>query len=269
MTDEQQRAWDEAAIEVMLNPPQQQPIREETFQAAFDANERVGDRPIRVNVTTSKNSDGSFTQSAAPGFPEKYRAISVADAFGTNSQAFVDQMLGDLLTFYRPTSTDAATRGINAALAVLDGQKPADEIEAMLITQMIATHEMAMRSLGETLHGSGLNVDSFANISTKMLRTFSGQVEALAKLRRKGEQTVKVVHVYPGGQAVVGDVHHHKGGEGATKQNEALPHDQASDAPIKALRSPDPLGNGVPLSSDAERPMQTTRRAKPRRSRGE
>ena len=37
------------------------------------------------------------------------------------------------------------------------------------------------------------------------------QVEALAKLRRGGEQTVRVehVHVYPGGQAVVGNVTHH------------------------------------------------------------
>jgi hypothetical protein len=266
LTEEEKREWDKVIAEGLhLVVPQ---VREETMEAAFAANERMGKRAIRAHVTTSINPDGSFSQSAAPGFPDEYRAISVADAFGTSSQAFVDQMLGDLMTFYRSKSTNAATRDINAALAVLDGQKPADEIEAMLITQMVATHEMAMRSLGETLHGSGLNVDSFANISTKMLRTFSGQVEALAKMRRKGEQTVKVVHVYPGGQAVVGDVHHHKGGEGASAQNEALPHDQAPDAPLKALRSPNPIGNGVPLPGDAERPMQTARRTKSRRPRG-
>jgi hypothetical protein len=47
------------------------------------------------------------------------------------------------------------------------------------------------------------------------MRTFTMQVEALARKRRKGEQnvTVKHVHVHAGGQAVVGNVSH-RGGRG-------------------------------------------------------
>jgi hypothetical protein len=47
-----------------------------------------------------------------------------------------------------------------------------------------------------------------------MLRTFTAQTEALAKIRRKGEQTVKVVHVYPGGQAVVAETINQGGANG-------------------------------------------------------
>jgi hypothetical protein len=44
----------------------------------------------------------------------------------------------------------------------------------------------------------------------RLNRTFTTQIEALASLRRGGRQkmTVKHVHVYPGGQAIVGDVTH-------------------------------------------------------------
>ena len=46
----------------------------------------------------------------------------------------------------------------------------------------------------------------------KLLRTFTVQIEALAKLKRGGEQTVRVehVHVYPGGQAIVGAISNHR-----------------------------------------------------------
>jgi hypothetical protein len=52
------------------------------------------------------------------------------------------------------------------------------------------------------------NRRAYGALATKPLRTFTMQTEALAKLKRGGEQTVRVehVHVYPGGQAIVGAV---------------------------------------------------------------
>jgi hypothetical protein len=59
----------------------------------------------------------------------------------------------------------------------------------------------------------------------KLLRTFTAQSEALAKIKRGGEQTVRVehVHVYPGGQAIVGAVSNRKveGGGVDEKENQA------------------------------------------------
>ena len=52
------------------------------------------------------------------------------------------------------------------------------------------------------------HLHAFGALATKLLRTYTMQTEALAKLKRGGEQTVRVehVHVYPGGQAIVGAV---------------------------------------------------------------
>jgi hypothetical protein len=48
--------------------------------------------------------------------------------------------------------------------------------------------------------------DSASNSAVKLLRAFAVQAEVLAKLQRGGEQVVKVVHVHPGAQAIVGSV---------------------------------------------------------------
>ena len=59
-------------------------------------------------------------------------------------------------------------------------------------------------------------------------RNFTLQAEALAKLQRGGKQKVVVehVHVYPGGQAIVGNVTHAPTprGTGAAFQNGNQPH---------------------------------------------
>ena len=139
------------------------------------------------------------------------------DAFGTCSMDFAGQMLGQL------GAAVAAERGVmnseatNAALAVVDGAAPKDEIEAMLLVQMVATQSVAMVMLNrakfaETVPG----MQEYGTLATKLLRTYTAQVEALVKLRRGGEQKVIVehVHVYPGGQAVVGSVTTGTGGGG-------------------------------------------------------
>ena len=50
--------------------------------------------------------------------------------------------------------------------------------------------------------------DSASTSLNKLTRTFATQMEALKRHRSAGEQKVVVehVHVYPGGQAVVGNV---------------------------------------------------------------
>ena len=80
----------------------------------------------------------------------------------------------------------------------------------MLSVQMIGVHNVAM----ETLKRAMLSRQSFAgkqanvNQATKMLRTFTAQMEALKKYRTGGQQKMVVEHVNvnDGGQAVVGVV---------------------------------------------------------------
>ena len=65
------------------------------------------------------------------------------------------------------------------------------------------------------------------------------QVEALAKLRRGGTQKVRVehVHVYPGGQAIVGNVNQTRGrGEQSKMSNN--PMQRATKEPLPLRKSP-------------------------------
>ncbi|HEX7822732.1 MAG TPA: hypothetical protein VF463_19185 [Sphingobium sp.] len=155
----------------------------------------------------------SSAHEAIHGMSDAMLTIRLSDALGTTSTEFIDAMMTNLLTYFNSPDDRRATRDINAALAVLDGMKPENEVEAMLLGQMVASNDAAMRCLA-TL-GKGLNGEMWGNMAIKLMRTFTAQAEALAKLRRKGEQTVRVVHVHPGGQAVVGDVHNHKAGGGS------------------------------------------------------
>ena len=66
------------------------------------------------------------------------------------------------------------------------------------------------------------------------------------------------VHVYAGGQAVVGVVEGPGGGD--QRKLEERPHaKQIAHAPEPPLRSPDTEGERVPIARDDERPMPDAR----------
>ena len=92
----------------------------------------------------------------------------------------------------------------------------------------------------------------------KLLRTYTAQVEALAKLRRGGEQTVRVehVHVYPGGQAIVGSVTP-RGGPTVKSEDQPYALGYATGA---ALPSPNSARDTLPVARDEERSLQDARR---------
>ena len=108
-----------------------------------------------------------------------------------------------------------------------------------------------------------------ANLLSNGWRTFTMQVEALARKRRKGEQNIKVkhVHVYAGGQAIVGNVSH-RGGRGyrkneqqAYERKKAKPATRAiPDSP--AVRSADQEREALPFASDKKGPLSIARRCK-------
>ena len=103
----------------------------------------------------------------------------------------------------------------NNALALLDGIQPQDELEGMLAVQMIGVHNMAMDCIGMATQTDKVDfMNTYMNGATKMLRTFTVQMEALKNYRTGGQQkmTVEHVHVNEGGQAIVGTVN--QGGRG-------------------------------------------------------
>ena len=85
----------------------------------------------------------------------------------------------------------------------------------MLALQMASTHHVAMECLARTSRAANfLELEANGALATKLLRTYALQLEMLTKLRRGGSQkvTVEHVHVYPGGQAIVGNANAPGGG---------------------------------------------------------
>lgn len=107
------------------------------------------------------------------------------------------------------------TSRLESAGSMLASLAPRNPLEGMLCVQMAAVHQVAMSLLASVdTHDGG----PAAVAATRLLRTFSMQVEALARLRSPGvtEQRVIVQHVTvaDGGQAVIGAVSRPATGEG-------------------------------------------------------
>ena len=88
---------------------------------------------------------------------------------------------------------------MNAAIAVVESLQPQNEAEAMLAIEMAVTHAVAMGLLGRVSRtGEHMMLDHLAvygNIAAKFVRAYTGQMEALAKLRRSVVQVTRVERV--------------------------------------------------------------------------
>ena len=230
------------------------PTEREKAAIAF-AQGRVSARRKRVAVKVS--GEGNSLAFSHPHGDAKGHYDHLLDTFGTTSGDFVNLALAQVLDAMRArgkSAPDAMT--INAAIAIVSGVEPANEVEALLASQMAATHGLAMEMLGRTLRVEQLNqAEVQGGLAVKLLRTFTLQAETLAKLRRGGGQTVRVehVHVHAGGQAIVGNV---TPGGGAILKSEDQPHAKQDTvthayAPFDPLRSAHPQSNRVPVASNA------------------
>jgi hypothetical protein len=163
------------------------------------------------------------------------------------------------------SDADTQAKQYSAAVAGLFGISPKDELEGMLAAQMLAAHTAAMechrRAMLPEQHAQGRHENLTA--ANKLSRSFAALLDALNRHRGKGQQkvTVEHVHVYEGGQAIVGAI---EGGGGRVKQ-ENQPH-AITYAPGETLRSEDTEREALPVASDAERPMPDARRPLARRA---
>ncbi len=246
-----------------------------TKAAIARAEEACADRPVRPYIKWEQVPGGH--QATSPHADEHGHADQLRDVFGTASSAFMMRHL---------TSLEVATRGrgeargdesdsLNAALALIGAIGPRDELEGALAVQMASCHALTMEMLWKAKQASSPEyLQLTGNMAVKLQRTFTAQIEALARLRGKGQQTVRVEHVtvQPGAQAIVGDVHHHAPGvTGGQPRSEDRPFETTEAAnsagASPALPSPDPEGLRVPIAGDAERAVSHPRRTVARRAR--
>jgi hypothetical protein len=230
---------------LQLRPPTPQEA-----EAITHAYERIANRRRRVQVTLDTDANAvcqlGQTHSDGTGW-----STQMTDAFGTTSEDFAHTVFISAMNALGATERTQQTV-MNGVLAAIDGAQPKDEIEAMLVSQMAVTHHAAMTYLARATQAQHVpQLEASGNLAVKLLRTFTAQAEALAKLQRGGEQTVRVehVHVHSGGQAIVGSIA--PAGGGGKRKSEDQPY---------ALPRPNTPRDVVPIPGHEKRPVPDPRR---------
>lgn len=165
------------------------------------------------------------------------RIKGFAKAFGTEDSKLQNHRmlaLAKLLKFSEGDDSDTQNLMVISATQAFIDIAPKDDIERMLVTQMIGTHEAATECLRRAMiQGQGFESrDVNLKHAEKLMAVYTKQIEALNKHRGKGQQkiTVKYVNVESGGQAIVGSV---EAGKPASASKEAAPAlEQPREMPI-------------------------------------
>ncbi|UDL95817.1 hypothetical protein LGH83_06335 [Lichenihabitans sp. PAMC28606] len=214
-----------------------------TKAAIANAEARSGARQQRVGVKIEKRDGVSAIGSDHADLDG--HTSQLLDAFGSSSVCFATAAV-DVLSRLSVEGNQIDSMSLNASLALVDGIRPQDELEGALATQIAASHALSLKMLRKASSAIQIDFrDSYINAATKLSRTMVAQVEALAKLRRGGEQSVfvKHVHVHDGGQAIVGNV---TGGAGGRIEKQG--QSDARTVQHAEMRCEDALGELLPLA---------------------
>jgi hypothetical protein len=171
------------------------------------AYERIRTRDPAFELSLTQSADGTVERIGPDHNDHQGWLVRLESAFGTGGKLFAFNQLNLLMPLCMNKDKQIDVIQLNSMLAAIEAARPRNELEAMLAVQMVKTHELAGQFLRRAQKADMIaNLDSAGSLAIKLLRTFTGQIEALAKLQRGGEQVVKVVHVHAGGQAIVGNV---------------------------------------------------------------
>ena len=224
--------------------------------AIAEASKRVRTRKPRLEAVCGQSNAGRIETLGPVHSDHAGWLARLQDAFGTCGTAFAIAQLNRLISASRTADGKIEHVTLNAKLAMIEGAAPENEVQAAIAVQMAVVHSVALHVL---LRASRVDqipqFDSACNSAVKLLRTFAVQAETLAKLQRGGEQVVKVVHVHPGAQAIVGNVVTGQNSErgGVDDEKGSQPYAKAelpaaSVVPMFEVRSTDAQRQPVPLA---------------------
>ena len=135
----------------------------------------------------------------------------MADTLGVTDRDAMDGILRQLV---RASVSGGSPDEVNVSfmISMVQGIRPRDSVEAMLVAQMVSVHVMAMRCAQHLASADDIaHHDSATRALGRLTRTFPAQIEALNRYRSHGEPaiTVQNVSVGDGGKAIVGNVTQH------------------------------------------------------------
>lgn len=222
------------------------------------ARQKLETKPLPPQVSVQLSADGQpcFDASHSDG---RGWMTHLKGTVGSTSSAYALGTIQSLTSLLgADVSAEAKAAAVNSMLAVVSGVAPQNEVEGMLAVQMAASHQLAMTLMARVGRAEHIPVlESNGNMALKLLRISREHAEALAKLRRGGNQTVRVehVHVHSGGKAIVGNVTHPGGGSG--NKTDDQPHAPGPEnagtrfltaESVTPLRSQDPQREAVPVA---------------------
>jgi hypothetical protein len=220
--------------------------------------------------------EGTQVRIAPAGVHADAAAARVMNAFGTTSTELAERLMMQIITatHIQPPGTPVSAETLNAALAAVTGIAPRDEAEAMLAAQMVSVHWLAMTMLQRAaLDQPSFEIyDSIVNRATKLLRTYTAQLETLKRYRSVGEQRVVVQHQHvtvTADQAAVqvnGVGNPAPGGRGAASKPEERSHAPTGTRSVTfesgaPMLCPDPARDAMPAAgSEREGAVPNARR---------
>ena len=167
---------------------------------------RVRKAPVRVKL---ERVNCDIAKSLPPDGNHQVWLDRLQVALGSASMDFVDATLFQIQAAARLPNSGLSEIAVNAALALIEGEKPRGETECAIVVQMACIHSAAMAVLGRLSRACGdRNVLAAATAVSRLSRAFSTLVETLRRLRNGGAQTIRIerVDIREGGQAMIGNL---------------------------------------------------------------
>jgi hypothetical protein len=176
-------------------------------QKARQVPARVTKAPVRVKL---ERINCDVAKSLPPDGNHQVWFDRLKAALGTSSMEFVTATLFQLQAAARLPNSGLSEIAVNAALALIEGEKPKNETECAIVIQMACVHSAGMAVLGRLGggHGGDRHVLAMATAVSRLSRTFAILAETLRRLRNGGSQVIRIerVDVRDGGQAIIGNV---------------------------------------------------------------
>jgi hypothetical protein len=162
-------------------------------------------------------------------------------------------------------------RDASERVVTIVGMRTNDPMEGMIGAQLLAGHSAAMECYRRAMHPDQSLEGRRENLiqANKLSRTYTMLLDSLNRHRGKGQQkvTVEHVHVYKGGQAIVGHVR--TPGGGLPPKLEDQPHaPQIEPASVPSMRGTNEERQPMPVARDAKWALPDARRSVSRRSKG-
>ena len=197
-------------------------------QSDTPSNDNSLSKPEPESVPTGLEKKSKKTIASDDTFVVKIDASTVTlnydlRIFGTNNQDSTRALAQQVANVVLNTEGKHDVQNLKWALPTIHGIGPKDELEGLLAVQMMSVHSLAIECLRRaSCEGQNeIGMDANINRATKLLRTFTTQMEALNRHRGKVGQQMVVgnVNVNDGGQAIVGPVSHEARGKASTEDD--------------------------------------------------